>query len=60
MSGPPTEGPKDRYDAGVQNGEYQFDEAQAQALIMLQSLYEELIAATAHQGRNKPGFFLPW
>ncbi|MBO6566826.1 MAG: cell division protein ZapE, partial [Pseudomonadales bacterium] len=57
MSAPHKEGPKDRYDAGVQNSDYQFDEAQVQALIMLQTLYEELIAATARDGGNRPGFF---
>ncbi|MBO6656296.1 MAG: AFG1 family ATPase [Pseudomonadales bacterium] len=57
MSAPHEEGPKDRYDAGVQNSDYQFDEAQVQALIMLQTLYEELIAATARDGGNRPGFF---
>lgn len=42
-------GPLERYDQGVRLGEFQFDEAQHEALKLLQSLFEEL---NEHQDSN--------
>lgn len=50
-------GPLQRYDAGVRSGEFQFDEAQHQALKLLQALFEELQAARQQQSTVKRGFF---
>ena len=35
-------GPRQRYEAGLTSEEYQVDAAQKQAIVLLQSLYEEL------------------
>jgi len=52
----PKAGPKERYDAGVRDGEYQYDEAQHRALVMLQALYQELNEAQNRRQTNKGVF----
>lgn len=47
-------GPAARYQAGISQGEFQHDEAQAAAIALLQSLHDDLMAQAP---APKPGFF---